>query len=68
MDVCNDKFALHLSDKTHAFGCRFIHGEGVSFVILQTWEHAAHVVSHMIVYSVLGKTLVLISLLTFEGL
>ncbi len=49
MDVCKNKFTYHLSDKTHAFGWRFIHSGGESSVILRTRECAAHVTSHMIV-------------------
>ncbi len=48
-DVCKNKFTYHLSDKTHAFGWRFIHSGGESSVILRTREHAAHVANHMIV-------------------
>ncbi len=49
MDVCKKKFTYHLSDKTHAFGWRFIHTGGESSVILSTRERAAHVANHMIV-------------------
>ncbi len=48
MDVCKNKFTHHLSDKTHAFGWRFIHSGGASSVILRTRERAAHVANHMI--------------------
>ncbi len=41
MDVCKNKFTYHLSDKTHAFGWRFIHTGGASSVILRTRERAA---------------------------
>ncbi len=48
-DVCKNKFTYHLSDKTHGFGCQFIHSGGASSVILRTRESAAHMTSHMIV-------------------
>lgn len=46
VDVRKNKFACHLSDKTHAFGLWFI---DASFVILWSRERTAHVISHMIV-------------------
>jgi len=45
VDVCKNELEWHLSEKTCAYGWRFIKGGGGSFIIPRTRECTAHVIS-----------------------